>query len=201
MRGVSRPEHRFRLTKPLKADLCVWREFLHTYNGRTCCQEEEVSNMDLSLYTDAAGSAGSCAILGNDWCSGEWPLSWRQAGLWRNLALLELFPIVVAVEVWGDRLQYKRIGFWTDNLSVVHCIARLSYSSLTVLSLPCRLVLRCLQLNIWFRSSSEEDSVKNMWTLFYISISWSETRLLKTPDVHLRFNGFTPKMRAFKWAI
>lgn len=31
--SVSHPEHRIRLTRPLRADLCKWREFLHSYNG------------------------------------------------------------------------------------------------------------------------------------------------------------------------
>lgn len=34
IRGGGRPEHRIRLTKSLKADLSVWRDFLHSYNGR-----------------------------------------------------------------------------------------------------------------------------------------------------------------------
>lgn len=46
-KGVTRPGHRIHLTKPLKADLGVWRDFQHSYNGRTCCQEVEVSSADI----------------------------------------------------------------------------------------------------------------------------------------------------------
>lgn len=151
-RGVQRPEHRIRLTKPLKADLAVWQTFLVSYNGRTCCQEPEVSSVDISLYTDAAGSVGFGAVLGSEWCAGEWPQSWWDAGLCRNLALLELFPIVVAVEIWGSFLSNKRVCFFSDNMAVVHCISKLSSSSLPVLALLRHLVLRCLQHNIWFRA-------------------------------------------------
>lgn len=73
----------------------------------TCCQEPEISSSDIKLFTDAAGSAGFGAILGLEWCSGEWPDSWRDAGLCRNLTLLELFPIIVAVELWGFTLRNK----------------------------------------------------------------------------------------------
>lgn len=151
-RGASRPEHRIRLTRPLKADLLVWRTFLHSYNGRSCCQSPEVSSDDIQLFTDAAGSKGFGAILGSEWCSGEWPLSWQKNGLCRNLTLLELFPIIVAVELWGPVLRDKRVCFYSDNMSVVYCISRLTSSSLPVLSLLRHLVLRCLQYNIWFRA-------------------------------------------------
>lgn len=114
-----RPKHRIRLTKPLKADLAVWRTFLQSYNGRTCCQSPEVSSEDISLYTDAAGSLGFGAILGQEWCSGEWPPAWQTFGLCKNLTLLELFPIVVAIELWGSSLQNRRVCFYTDNLAVV----------------------------------------------------------------------------------
>lgn len=151
-RGISHPEHRIRITRPLKEDLGVWRVFLNSYNGHTCCQEPEVANSELSLFTDAAGSVGFGAILGNEWCAGEWPSSWQTSGLCRNLTLLELFPIIVALELWSPILANKQVCFYTDNLGVVHCISRLSSSSLPVLALLRHMVLRCLQHNIWFRA-------------------------------------------------
>lgn len=96
MRGVLRPKHRIRLTKPLNADLLVWRDFLRLYNGRTCCQAEAVTSGELELFADAAGSCSIGAILGMDWCLDSWPDAWREAGLCRNLTLLNVLPIVVA---------------------------------------------------------------------------------------------------------
>lgn len=151
-KGAIRPEHHIRLTRHLKADLGVWWEFLNTYNGRTCCQSPEVSNDDIPLFTDASGSVGFGAVFGTEWCAAVWPQSWVGSPLCRNLTLLELFPIVVAIEVWGDLLRNSRVCFWSDNLSVVHCILRLTSSSPPVLALLRHLVLRCLQFNIWFRA-------------------------------------------------
>ncbi|KAM3920262.1 uncharacterized protein RB166_014650 [Leptodactylus fuscus] len=134
-RGISSPRHHIRVTRPLKADLRVWLSFLDSYNGRTCWQSPEVSNSDLSLFTDAAGSLGFGAVLGSQWCAEPWPDAWREAGLCRNLTVLELFPIIVAVEIWGDQLRDRRVRFWSDNLSVVHCVNHLSSSSPPVLAL------------------------------------------------------------------
>ncbi|KAM3912164.1 uncharacterized protein RB166_020655 [Leptodactylus fuscus] len=80
-RGISSPYHRIRLTRSLKSDLSVWMSFLEKYNGRTCMQSLEVSNQDISLYTDAAGSLGFGAILGREWCASSWPPEWATTGI------------------------------------------------------------------------------------------------------------------------
>lgn len=62
--------------------------------------------------------------------------------------LLELFPIVLAVELWGTEFRDRRVRFHCDNLGVVHAINSLSAASLAVVRLLWHLVLRCLLLNI-----------------------------------------------------
>ncbi|KAM3929144.1 LOW QUALITY PROTEIN: uncharacterized protein RB166_006928 [Leptodactylus fuscus] len=151
-RGVSMPSHRIRVTRSMKADLSVWRSFLVSYNGMTCAQALEVGNSELSLYTDASGSYGFGAVFGFEWCAEPWPPSWRELGWCSNLTLLEIFPIVVSVVLWGESLRDRCVCFWCDNQSVVNAINHLSSSSPPVLSLLRFLVLRCLELNIWFRA-------------------------------------------------
>lgn len=150
---MCKPDHHIRLTKSLKEDLSVRNRFLSTYNGRTCCQDVEVGNHEVSLFMDASGSLAFGAIYGTAWCADTWPTAWILSGLCRNLTLLEFFPIVVAVELWGPHLRNKRVCFWSDNMGVVNCINSLTSSSLPVLSLLRHLVLKCLEFNIWFRSS------------------------------------------------
>lgn len=155
MKGVSRPEHHIHLSKTLKADLLVWECFLQKYNGRTCCQAEEVCIQEVALFADAARSQGFGAIFGSAWCADKWPEEWVQKGLCKNLTLLELFPVVVVVvaaELWGPQLRDKRVCFWMDNMGAVSCINTLISSSLLVLALLRHFVLRCLECNIWFRS-------------------------------------------------
>lgn len=59
-----------------------------------------VSNFDLELFTDAAGSTGFGAFFQGQWSAGPWPQSWVDAGFTKNIVLLELFPVVLAVELW-----------------------------------------------------------------------------------------------------
>lgn len=56
-----------------------------------------VSNYDLELFTDAAGSTGYGTFLGDRWSAERWPAKWREAGFLKNLVLLELFPLVVTI--------------------------------------------------------------------------------------------------------
>lgn len=145
--GVSRPYHFVRLSSALRADLEVWSAFLEHFNGRSLFLEGPMSNTDLELFTDASGAHGFGAFFQGEWCAEEWPAAWREAGLCGNLALLELFPIVVALEIWGERLSNKRVRFMCDNLGVVQAVNRQTANSPPVVSLLRHFVLKCLLIN------------------------------------------------------
>lgn len=51
----------------------------------------------LQLYTNASGGIGYGAVCGPEWFFGTWPSSWLNL----NITVLELYPIVAAVELWG----------------------------------------------------------------------------------------------------
>ncbi|KAM3936010.1 uncharacterized protein RB166_003095 [Leptodactylus fuscus] len=147
--GVSSPRHFIRLTRDHRDDLEVWASFLELYNGRSLLMSPAVSTVDWELFTDASGSVGFGAYFGGAWCAGRWPSDWVELGWVRNLCLLELFPIVVAVEVWGDRFRDRKVRFHCDNQSVVSAINSLTASSPPVVCLLRYLILKCLSLNAW----------------------------------------------------
>ncbi|KAM4704927.1 uncharacterized protein WCC33_009743 [Rhinophrynus dorsalis] len=152
MRGIRASHHFIRITASLREDLGVWQKFLVDYNGHTCWQESEVNSQELAMFTDASGSVGFGAFFRGAWCAQSWPDCVRQSPLVRNLAFLELFPIVVAVEIWGEKLRNKKVLFWSDNMAVVHVINRSTSKSYPVLALLRHLVLLCLRHNISFRA-------------------------------------------------
>lgn len=145
--GVRAPAHFVRLTASLREDLAVWSEFLECFNGRSLFLDGLSSNSELELFTDASGSMGFGAYFQGEWCAAAWPVSWREKGFCSNLALLELFPILVSLEIWGERFRNRRVCFWCDNLGVVQAINSQTANSPPVILLLRRLVLRCLQLN------------------------------------------------------
>ena len=70
----------------------------------------------------------------------------------RNIALLELFPIVVAFTVWARDLSSKQVTLWSDNHAVVQLINNISASCPRVLALLRRLVRCQLEGNIAVRT-------------------------------------------------
>ena len=71
-----------------------------------------IFNSEIELYADSAGSAnfGFGCLFQEKWCQGMWhntPLF--NNGYKPNIALLELFVIVIAVDLWALELLGKAI--------------------------------------------------------------------------------------------
>lgn len=71
-----------------------------------------------------------------------------EAGFTRYLVLLELFPVVLAMELWGETCWELKLRLNCDNMGVVQVINCMSAPSPPIRLLR-RLVLRCLRLNIF----------------------------------------------------
>ena len=101
------------------------------FNGRAVWQGDFILDRDFFLFTDSAGSVGFAAIWQTHWCADLWPQDWKVKGHVKNIVLLELFPIVVALEIWGSFFSGKRILIRTDNKGVVYAINCLTSKSLS----------------------------------------------------------------------
>ena len=145
--GVPRPYFHIRLTKQAKLDVGVWLAFLQHFNGRAFFFDDNFLTGDfLELYTDAAGAIGYGALFGNAWFCGLWPAKWRS----HNVAVLELYPIVAAVHVWGHAWANKSVCFFTDNEALVPIINNQTSRDPHIMALIRPLVLACLRFNINF---------------------------------------------------
>lgn len=69
-----------------------------------------------------------------------------------QIAIKELFPIVVALELWGTVLENKKILFMTDNMAIVHAIDKQTCKGKALMKFLRRLVLQALSHNILFRA-------------------------------------------------
>ena len=147
--GKKPGHYHISMSSGAKADLRTWQAFLQSYNGKSIFREQRwVSSRALNLYTDAASSLGYSAILDNAWFFGEWPPSWKAY----NIAILEMYPIVVAVETWAGAMANKCIVFYSDNAAVVAIINSLTSKDKQIMVLVRRLVLTCLRFNILFQA-------------------------------------------------
>jgi hypothetical protein len=146
---VLRPHHFIKLTQEVKLDLRLWLSFLEQFNGRSFFLSAEVwSAQRLNLVTDASGSIGFGAVLGTHWFQGKWNDWWRQ----QNITLLELYPIVMALETWVDCFSNKQVLIQTDNMALVSILNKQTAKEPLVMVLIRRLVMCCLKNNVFVRA-------------------------------------------------
>jgi len=149
--GLKHPRHRRRVTEGMVADLRVWETFLSHNNGVSLFLPHTWEDNDtLHLYTDAAGSSGFGAFFAGHWVCGVWPTEMRVTT--KHITFLELFPIVLAIILWGEQLCNRKLLLRCDNQAVVDIISRQTSRDQPCMSLVRELVLRCLQHNILIKA-------------------------------------------------
>jgi hypothetical protein len=72
----------------------------------------------------------------------NWPNEWAEHVTLADITFLELFPVVVAISIWGLHLRNKKLTFHIDNKSVVYIINRKSSKSPRVMALVRTLVCK-----------------------------------------------------------
>ena len=153
--NIRKPHHRIRVSKSMREDIKVWLTFLSEYNGVTVITYNAwASNETLELFTESAGgqNRGFGIYFQGKWAQKCWPKLWEEMGILKDITFLELFPVVVALCIWGEQLKNKKIIFNIDNQSVVHIINKKSSKSVRVMSLVRHLVLSTLQYNIMIKA-------------------------------------------------
>ena len=143
---ARKPFHHVTITSGARLDLNVWSTFLSRYNGRSFFIVS--GDNSLKLYTDAAGGIGFGAVLGRAWTYGVWPSNIK--GM--EITLLELYPIVLAVNLWGEHIRNRMIEFHTDNMALVSIINSTSSSKENIMALVRTLVATMLKFNFSFRA-------------------------------------------------
>lgn len=103
-KGVAVPHHYIRITKPM-----TW--------GRGCPSSSPttpVMSVAGGVNELTAGAIHICSrflwfwcFFQGEWSANCWPASWARMDLLRNLTRLERFLIIVAIELWGERLHNR----------------------------------------------------------------------------------------------
>lgn len=147
--GIVKQHYFIRFNKEIRADLSMWLHFLDNFNGKSVLLKEDWESSDVTqLFTDASGSVGFAAVFGSKWFAAEWSESLSLL----QIAIKELFPIVLSLEIWGSEMANKKILFMSDNMAVVEVINKQTSREKNLMHLLRRLVLVCLSKNILFRA-------------------------------------------------
>ena len=100
-----KPYYTIRISQEVKQDALVWLEFLANFNGECYLPEDLWLCSDtIELFTDSAGhsSLGCGAYFAGHWCQFKWPAIWDGSDLMRDITLLELVPILLALYCWAS---------------------------------------------------------------------------------------------------
>ena len=146
---VKRSYHLITLGVDGRRDLQAWSTFIDNFNGKSLLLNKKfASAQSLHLHTDAAGSLGYGAIFGSCWFYGSWPNKYASF----NITFKELFPIVLALGIWGFKLANKCITIHSDNEAVVYILNKQTSKDKAIMTLVRRFVILCMNHNILIRS-------------------------------------------------
>lgn len=148
-KSVSKPYHRVTLNKESRRDIKAWQIFVDHFNGKQILQEKRwITSESLEFYTDAAGSLGFGAVFRTHWFYGPWPKDMEKF----NITWKELFPIVLALEVWGPMLKNSCITLHSDNYAVVYILNKQTSKDQDIMYLVRRHVLCCMKYNLLIKA-------------------------------------------------
>ena len=148
-KNITNPFHYIRLGKEARADLSAWKLFIDSFNGKSVFLSDNwVSSDYLKLFTDASGNVGYAAVYGSQFLAHKWCDKLKH----HQITVKELFPITLALEIWGKSMKNSKVLFLSDNQAVVEVINKKSCKDKTLMSLLRRLVVSALRNNIMFRA-------------------------------------------------
>lgn len=147
--GVNNPYHHISITAEARADIKCWLTFLQDFNGVSLFHKSAwLSSDTVNLHTDSAGSKGFAAVFGQQWFVGSFPSSWESL----HITVKELYPIVLAVSIWGLHISNQKILFHTDNQACVHIINSQTSKDKNIMKLVRHMVSQGLRYNVMFRA-------------------------------------------------
>lgn len=114
----------------------------------------------------------------------------------KNMVLLELFPVVVSVVLWGKDFANKRKLVNTDNKDVLYAINCLASNCALVVRLLPFLVLLCLCMNIWIKARHIPGSITEVtdslshfqFSRFRALVPWADSKGKSCPEYVLKHN-------------
>jgi hypothetical protein len=139
---------RIQLSTECQLDISMWSRFLNGWNGVSLFLDDDLTNSaDFHLFSDASG-IGYSGIYQHRWFQGKWDPSFNyKTNTAANMALLELFPIVVAAILWGNEWSSKKILFHCDNMATVHILNKGRSKCQKIMQLMRKLTLRAALCN------------------------------------------------------
>ena len=133
--SVSHLHYNIRVNAEMRRDCRIWLKFLDEWNGRALFLSDLNADEEVFL-TDAAGGWGYGGFFDGRWFSCRW--SSNQLG-W-DIVAMELYPILISVDLWGHLWKGKCLVVRCDNLPTVAAVNK-AYSKIPVISDMLRVIM------------------------------------------------------------
>ncbi|XP_041117254.1 uncharacterized protein LOC121321928, partial [Polyodon spathula] len=129
------------ISSDARKDIKMWSALIQHWSGLSMFYDNFISAPhDMALFTDAS-SLGFGGLFNNQWFCSTWPEEMENISPHlKSTALLEIYPMVAAAQLWGHLWSKKSILFYCDNSTTVHIINKGRSSSPLIMQLLRRLV-------------------------------------------------------------
>ena len=149
IKGSPEQWYKVRLTKGVKQDLLVWRDFLINFNGRTIISSDLWGDhFKCHIFSDASGFAFA-AINGTRWFYGLFPPTWKN----HNIAIKEFVPVYLALRFWLQEMSNSKVLFHVDNESVMYNLLNQTSHLEEIMDMMRPMVLLSMQHSVIFQST------------------------------------------------
>ena len=154
------PTHHRRLSAVVCQDVQVFCRFLvrtaeEKYNSIPFPVKLQVEASTLEFYADSEGTKklGLGCIFRNKWAQGlRRHTSLFNNGFTPNIAILELYAIVLAVELWAEGLAGHTVVLRSDNRATVGWLEHKNSDIPAVMYLVRQMILTCLHFQVFIRA-------------------------------------------------
>jgi hypothetical protein len=69
---------------------------------------EAFTNESISVVKVSRDGLVFRCLVGLQWAQKCWPKLWEEMGILKDITFLELFPVVVALCIWGEQLKNEK---------------------------------------------------------------------------------------------
>ena len=107
-----------------------------------------VPTSTLCIFSDACSSFGFGLVFQQRWAAAPWDPAFLSSRTCRDITLLEIVPILVALLLWGPLLADQKLLWFSDNEAVTHCINKMTSKEIRVTSVLRKIVIVCVRRNI-----------------------------------------------------
>ena len=112
IKGMDR-SHMYPIPLEARKDIAWWARFIQQYNGVSLLWLIKQPGMDTIIKTDAC-KRGYGGICGDQYFRGRFPKEVQS----NNIAILEMWAVMVALKIWAPQLQGKYFWIHVDNKAV-----------------------------------------------------------------------------------